>query len=110
MGKVLSRLDILLHANTANYRRDIKQASGVLRGDEFNSVAEQAPVLLDLFAKELDKTRGALRKLAADGALTSDVIYNAISSVTDVLDEKMSKVTVTFTQAVGVFKDQYAIL
>lgn len=84
-------------------------ASGVLRGDEFNSVAEQAPVLLDLLAKELDTTRGALRKLAADGALTSDVIYNAISSATDVLDEKMSKVTVTLTQAVGVFKDQYAI-
>ena len=84
-------------------------ASGVLRGDEFNSVAEQAPVLLDLLAKELDTTRGALRKLAADGALTSDVIYNAISSATDVLDEKISKVTVTLTQAVGVFKDQYAI-
>lgn len=84
-------------------------ASGVLRGDEFNSVAEQAPVLLDLLAKELGTTRGALRKLASDGALTSDVIYNAISSATDVLDEKISKMPVTFTQAVGVFKDQYAI-
>lgn len=84
-------------------------ASGVLRGDEFNSVAEQAPILLELLAKELGTTGGAMRGLAADGVLTADVIYNAITKATGVLDEKLALMPVTVSQAIGVFKDQYAI-
>lgn len=55
-------------------------ASGALRGDEFNSVAEQAPILMELLAKQLGVTRGELRKMAEDGKLTADVLVSALGN------------------------------
>ena len=46
-------------------------ASGVLRGDEFNSIAEQAPVIMELMADSLGVTTGKLRDMAKEGKLTS---------------------------------------
>ena len=48
--------------------------SGVLRGEEFNSVAENAPRLLRALADGLNVPTGALRGMAAEGQLTADVI------------------------------------
>lgn len=53
-------------------------ASGALRGDEFNSVAEQAPILLDLVAKSLGKSRGELREFAAQGGITAKILTDAL--------------------------------
>lgn len=53
-------------------------ASGALRGDEFNSVNEQAPRIMDALAKSLNKTKGELRALAENGELTADVIRTAL--------------------------------
>ncbi|MBK6382012.1 MAG: tape measure protein [Chitinophagaceae bacterium] len=53
-------------------------ASGVFRGDEFNSVAENAPAAMDAFSRALGVTKGELRKLAHDGALTADVLDSGI--------------------------------
>ena len=47
---------------------------GVLRGEEFNSVMEQAPRLAQALANGLGVTTGELRKMAEQGALTSDVV------------------------------------
>lgn len=55
-------------------------ASGVLRGEEFNSVAEQAPIIMDLLAKQLGVTRGELRKMAEEGQLTADVLIDALGN------------------------------
>jgi tape measure domain-containing protein len=55
-------------------------ASGVLRGQEFNSVAEQAPALMDAIGRGLNKTRTELRAMAADGKLTSDVVLTALEN------------------------------
>lgn len=52
-------------------------ASGALRGDEFNSVAEQMPILLEVLQKSLGKTRAELRKMAEDGELTPQLILGA---------------------------------
>src|SRR5690606_9136410 len=46
-------------------------ASGALRGDEFNSVNEQAPRLMEAVADSLNMTKGELRDFAATGAITS---------------------------------------
>ena len=51
-------------------------ASGVLRGDEFNSIAEQAPVIMELMADSLGVTTGKLRDMAKEGKLTSKVVTN----------------------------------
>ena len=55
--------------------------AGALRGQEFNSVAEQAPGVLRAIAKELDVPVGKLKQLAKDGKLTSDVLVKALKRV-----------------------------
>lgn len=74
-------------------------ASGVLRGEEFNSVAEQAPVIMDLLAKQLDVTRGELRKMAEDGKLTADVLVNALGNGAEGVADQFGKMQLTIGQA-----------
>ena len=52
--------------------------SGVLRGDEFNRMAESMPGILGLVANELGVSQNALRGMAADGKITGDVIVKAL--------------------------------
>ncbi|OAV34924.1 hypothetical protein AO366_0350 [Moraxella catarrhalis] len=85
-------------------------ASGVLRGDEFNSVAEQAPILMDLIAKEMGVTSKAVRELAKDGKITADVVYNAVAKATDSLSAMSAKMPTTVSQALQVIKNEYNYL
>ncbi|AKI27035.1 tail protein [Moraxella phage Mcat2] len=85
-------------------------ASGVLRGDEFNSVAEQAPILMDLIAKEMGVTSNAIRDLAKDGKITADVVYNAVAKATDSLSVMSAKMPTTVSQALQVIKNEYNYL
>ena len=55
-------------------------ASGVLRGEEFNSVAEQTPRLAEAIADGLGLTIGELREYAKQGKLTTETVINAIAS------------------------------
>lgn len=52
--------------------------SGALRGDEFNSVAEQAPRLMQALADGIGQPVSALKDLASQGKLTADVVTNAL--------------------------------
>lgn len=52
--------------------------SGALRGDELNSILEQAPGLVIAISKELNAPIGQIRKLASEGKLTSDVVIRAL--------------------------------
>lgn len=85
-------------------------ASGVLRGDEFNSVAEQAPILMDLIAKEMGVTSKAIRDLAKDGKISADVVYNAVAKATDSLSAMSAKMPTTVSQAMQVIKNEYGYL
>ena len=60
-------------------------ASGVLRGEEFNSVVENSPRLAKALADGLDVPIGRLRKMAEEGRLTADVVVNALMSQKDKL-------------------------
>ena len=73
--------------------------SGVLQGDEFRSIAENAPILLDLVAKELGVVRGEVKALSAEGKVTSEVIFNALTKSAGQLAQDASKVTVTTAAA-----------
>lgn len=73
-------------------------ASGVLRGDEFNSIAEQAPLILEAVAKQTGKTAGQLRKLAADGEITSQLLINSLKAYADTIDSEFAKATATYSQ------------
>ncbi len=85
-------------------------ASGVLRGDEFNSIAEQAPVIMDLLTESLGVTRGELRAMAADGALTAEIVYDAVSGASASLDGMMGQTVTTMSQAMTNVKTQWALL
>ena len=83
--------------------RQLVQAlqSGVLRGDEFNTMAEAAPRLQKLLAESLGVTQGALRKMAEEGELTSDKLTKAFTDkrFTQGLDDEFAQLPVTFGDA-----------
>lgn len=74
-------------------------ASGVIRGDEFNTVAENAPAALDAFARALEIPKGELRNLAAEGMLTSDILISALKEQSQVVDDLYAKTNTTIGQA-----------
>ena len=63
--------------------RQLAQAlgSGALRGDEFNSIAEQAPLVLQAVAKETGLAVGELRDFAATGGITADIVIKALKRI-----------------------------
>ena len=74
-------------------------ASGTLRGEELNSVLEQAPALAKSIADGLGVTIGELRALGAEGQLTADTVINALLDQGDVIDEQFGKIQATGSQA-----------
>ncbi|HHF5225820.1 TPA: tape measure protein [Haemophilus influenzae] len=66
-------------------------ASGVFRGDEFNSVMEQTPGLATAIAKGLGGTTGELRIMAGEGKLTAKVLIEALEKARDSVDKDFSK-------------------
>lgn len=81
--------------------------SGVLQGDEFRSLAENAPIILDLVAEKLGKTRAELRELASEGTLTSKVIYNALADATPKLQAMFDKMPVTISGSLERVSNNY---
>ncbi len=74
-------------------------ASGVLRGEEFNSVAEQGCRLMVALADSLGVSIGQLRKMAAEGKLTTDVVVKGLLSQGDAIGKEFAKTTRTMSQA-----------
>lgn len=77
-------------------------ASGTLRGQELNSVLEQAPALAKALAAGLGVTIGELRKLGAEGKLTTENVIQALQSQGAAVDQQFSKIEVTGSQAMAV--------
>ena len=73
--------------------------SGVLQGDEFRSIAENAPIILDVVAEYMGKTRAEVKKLASDGKITSKVLFEAISGASGKISAKFDEMPMTFGQA-----------
>jgi len=74
-------------------------ASGVLRGEEFNSVSEQAPRVMKALQDSLGVSRGKLRELAKEGALTSEIVAEALLIQAETVDKEFGKTTRTVAQA-----------
>lgn len=70
-------------------------ASGVLRGEEFNSIAEQAPGLLKAIAFGLDTNVGSLRAMAAAGKITGDVLVQSLTKAQPYIDDLFNKTDFT---------------
>ena len=72
--------------------------SGVLRGDELNSIFEQAPNLIQSIADYLDVPIGKIREMAQDGQLTADTVKAAIFSSADDINAKFEAMPMTWGQ------------
>lgn len=83
---------------------------GVLRGQEFNSVSAQAPVIIDLLTDSLKVSRGELRKMASEGKITSQIMLDAVLGGYDKLQDTINKMPTTFAQGVQNIKSQYDFL
>lgn len=70
--------------------------SGRLQGDEFRSISENAPELLNLISKELGVTRAKVRELATEGKLTPEIIKNAVMHNMDTIDKMLDKMPKTW--------------
>lgn len=84
--------------------------SGVLRGEEFNSMMEQAPRLTTALADSLGVTKGELRAMAGEGKISSEVLINAIRDQSAVIAEEYTKIPTTIGGAIGNVKTNFTML
>ena len=84
----------------ANAELQLSQAlgSGVLRGDELNSIFEQAPNLIQNIADYLNAPIGKIREMAADGELSADVVKAAVFAASDDINSKFKSMPMTWGQ------------
>lgn len=82
--------------------RQLSQAlgAGALRGDEFNSVAEAAPRILDALSTQLNISKGELRDFAATGGITAEILVSAINSYSTEAQRLADITGTTFEQAI----------
>lgn len=71
-------------------------ASGQLQGDEFRSIAENAPMIENIIAKTMGVSRGELKKLASEGKVTAEVIKKAMTDNADEIEAAYRKLPHTF--------------
>lgn len=81
--------------------------AGALRGDEFNSVAEQAPRLMQALADSLNVPTGSLKEMAAQGLLTADVVTSALVEQLDVLRTEAESLPETIGGAMTALSDRW---
>ena len=74
-------------------------ASGVLRGEELNSVMEQTPRLAEAIAKGMGITLGQLRDYGKEGKITAEAVVNALKSQGDTIEEEFKQMLQTVGQA-----------
>ena len=80
--------------------------SGRLQGDEFRTIAETAPIILDVVAQYMGKTRSEVKQLASEGKITSQLLFEAITGATEKISADFEKMPLTFGQAMTQLKNQ----
>ena len=92
---------------SSNAMLQLSQAlgSGVLRGDELNSIFEQAPNLIQSIADYLNVPIGKIREMAADGELSAGVVKAAIFNSADEINAKFSQMPMTWGQVFTAMKN-----
>lgn len=97
-------------ANAALIQLGQAFASGTLRGEELNSVMEQAPALAQAIAAGMGKTVGELRTLGAAGLLTAEAVVKALQSQEAAVEALFNKTAVTIGNSLTAFGNSYAQL
>lgn len=81
--------------------------SGRLQGDEFRTIAESAPIILDVVAQYLGKTRTEVKQLASDGKITSQVLFEAMTGASQRISQQFDQMPITFGQAMTQMRNAF---
>ena len=73
-------------------------ASGVLRGEELNSILEQTPMIAQTIAEYMGVTTGEMRELASQGGLTAEVVKNAVLGAAEETNAAFEQMPMTWSQ------------
>lgn len=93
-------------ASAAMYQLTQAMAAGKLQGDEFRSILENAPMLAQAIAKEMNISMDQLKKMSSDGKITADIIKNAMITATDSVNERFESMPKTFGQHMQILKNK----
>lgn len=93
--------------SSAIYQLSQSMGAGIVNGDEFRTITESAPLLLQLVAKEMGVTTGALKKLSSEGKITSQVMYDAVTNNIPLLKEMARQMPLTMGQGFTMIKTGY---
>lgn len=87
-------------AEASNAMLQLSQAlgSGTLRGDELNSIFEQAPNLIQSIADYLDVPIGKIREMASEGQISAETVKNAIFAASDEINAQFEQIPMTWGQ------------
>lgn len=113
--RAINQSFVISGASTAEAEGSTRQlaqalASGAFRGDEFNSVAEQAPRLMEALSTQLGVTIGDLRDMAAEGKLTSEILVGALINQSGAINREFAKMAPTAGQAMTVVDNNFKVL
>lgn len=87
-----------MEASAAIYQLTQGLSSGVLRGEELNSVIEQTPMIAQTIAKYMGVTVGEMRELASQGDVTASIVKNALLSVAEQTNAAFEEMPMTWGQ------------
>lgn len=94
-------------ATAASIQLSQAMASGTLRGEELNSVMEQAPRITRALSEYLGVTNGQIRSMAAEGKITSEVVMNALLASLSSLNKEVASMPPLFERASQVVKNNF---
>lgn len=85
----------------SNAMIQLSQAFGKskLDGEEFNAIAEQAPIVIQAIASEMGTTVGAMKQFAEEGKITTQVMLRAFDSLAKDVDRQFSQIPMTIQRA-----------
>ena len=78
-------------------------ASGVLRGEELNSVMEQLPMVTESIVKYLGISKGELKDLASEGAITAEIVKNAMFAAAEETNARFEEMPTSWSQVWTIF-------
>nr|DAG72557.1 MAG TPA: Tail tape measure [Caudoviricetes sp.] len=81
-------------------------ASGVLRGEEFNSIMEQTPTVIKTIADYMGVSTGELKSMAGNGEVTAEVVKSALLAAADETDRRFQAMPNTFSDVMNLFKNE----
>lgn len=112
LTKTINKTLVISGASTQEASAAILQlgqgfASGVLRGQELNSVMEQTPRLARAMADGLGVGIGQLREMGKQGKLTTDVVVKALQTQSQAISTEFNKTEKTIAQAMTQIENEF---